>query len=623
MKRFLEHVGTLSESANIDTELSEAKGCQYCHGKVSGYTCVKCGKVQSVKEANGQPDRINNVDSKMPAPQQVRILKKIQADKKLKEDHPHREEEQEAELCIYCTERPQTKEHAPYCSSQCAINAEADNALDEDTIETVPMNDKGPLPVVANPKESADEVSAGSVFEDAILPAGEHLEKLVLRAMPRKNSISADQMAEKLSMRLPWMGPDGMERLRLEVSYALANLAERNLIKRVPQDRMGKARFERANMMESTTEVEAGKLGFRPLMKKKGRNQHFEFPKNISYGGRSWTKNESGGEHWDGARTLGGIKYADRYGNILHVSNKIAEDFGVTRCECPDDSIDHEAHDCQNDATWLVNRDGENMYLCGDCILSSDRTREKLDHPLDDVLDEEVTKLEYECMECSKPFAPTLSECPSCGSVRSKRTMETVDYYPGDGEGGLSEDAIEDTPSMTVPDKERDSEEDAMPKKPVNEGYYMIHYTDGSSEKFEGSASQARAKAAKSSKQIDDIETLSAGEYAAEGLSVKRFGTFLTEGVWAPCSKCGGTVSFTGTCTKCGHKAGGSIDKPEYDKDKPKAVKEAAVSKRPEDFGMKSACAECGKPATWYHNRLEKSYCDEHAPQDTMTRLPK
>lgn len=40
----------------------------------------------------------------------------------------------------------------------------------------------------------------------------------------------------------------------------------------------------------------------------------------------------------------------------------------------------------------------------------------------------------------------------------------------------------------------------------------------------------------------------------------------IKESVFPPCSKCGGSVSFTGTCTKCGNKSGGSIDKPEYDK---------------------------------------------------------
>lgn len=49
-------------------------------------------------------------------------------------------------------------------------------------------------------------------------------------------------------------------------------------------------------------------------------------------------------------------------------------------------------------------------------------------------------------------------------------------------------------------------------------------------------------------------------------LTEERRALLLTEGPFGPCSKCGGLVSFTGTCTKCGTKAGGSIDKPEYDK---------------------------------------------------------
>lgn len=512
------------------TELSETKAaCQYCRGKVSGYTCVQCGKVQRIKE-----------------------------DAKKDED-----DEKEPEMCVYCSHRPVDPKHDPYCSSQCATNAQVDNDLDEDTIQDIPVgSDTRSLPVKANETmdamgmDESDEESAGGVYEDAIIPTGEHLEKMVQKAMPRKNSISVSQMAEKLSLRLPWMGPDGMAQLRLEVSYAMANLAERNFIRRV-SDRMGANRFERANIVESTTEVHAGKLGFRPLMKKKGRNQHFEFPKSISYGGRSWTKNESGGEHWDGARTLGGIKYADRYGNILHVSNALDEDWGDAavplRCDCPDDSVDHEAHDCQNDATYKVVRDGRTLYLCGDCVLSGDREQERVGH-------------------------------------------------------GLDEDAIEDKPSITTPDNDED---EAMPtKKPVNEGYYMIHYTDGSTEKFEGSASAARAKAAKSSKQIDDIETLSKGEFTAEGVSVKRFGTFLTED--AKCPECGSKECWNGShCSYCDYKLPA------------KKVSEAAVSKRPEEFGMKSACAVCGKPATWYHAGRDQAYCDNDKPNHAMQRIGK
>lgn len=32
-------------------------------------------------------------------------------------------------------------------------------------------------------------------------------------------------------------------------------------------------------------------------------------------------------------------------------------------------------------------------------------------------------------------------------------------------------------------------------------------------------------------------------------------------------------------------------------------------------------CAKCGKPATWYHNRLDKKFCADCAPNDTMSRI--
>lgn len=32
-------------------------------------------------------------------------------------------------------------------------------------------------------------------------------------------------------------------------------------------------------------------------------------------------------------------------------------------------------------------------------------------------------------------------------------------------------------------------------------------------------------------------------------------------------------------------------------------------------------CAKCGKPAQWYHNRLDKKFCASCAPNDTMSRI--
>jgi hypothetical protein len=75
--------------------------------------------------------------------------------------------------------------------------------------------------------------------------------------------------------------------------------------------------FAESVVTESEHEVSAAILGLKPLTR--GKNQKFSFPSQVNYGGRSWTKQESGGEHWNG-KTLEGIKYTDQYGNILKVT---------------------------------------------------------------------------------------------------------------------------------------------------------------------------------------------------------------------------------------------------------------------------------------------------------------
>lgn len=75
------------------------------------------------------------------------------------------------------------------------------------------------------------------------------------------------------------------------------------------------------HLLESEHEVTAAKLGFKPI---KGKNQSYAYPTQLSYGGRSWTKQTSGGEHWTDNK-LSGIKYSDTYGNILKVMNEDAK----------------------------------------------------------------------------------------------------------------------------------------------------------------------------------------------------------------------------------------------------------------------------------------------------------
>lgn len=45
----------------------------------------------------------------------------------------------------------------------------------------------------------------------------------------------------------------------------------------------------------------------------------------------------------------------------------------MTKCECPDFSMDHPANGCKKTARYVVIRDGKQISVCGDCTLSSDK----------------------------------------------------------------------------------------------------------------------------------------------------------------------------------------------------------------------------------------------------------
>lgn len=100
----------------------------------------------------------------------------------------------------------------------------------------------------------------------------------------------------------------------------------------------------------------------------------------------------------------------------------------------------------------------------------------------------------------------------------------------------------------------------------------------------------------------------------ADRLAVERKQVFkegaLHEGPFGPCKKCGAdAVSFTGTCTKCGTKAGGSFDKPEYDTPKKPPVKEAVD---PANLAqMKCANPKCGHAGKYHRSDMKggKSSC--------------
>lgn len=51
-----------------------------------------------------------------------------------------------------------------------------------------------------------------------------------------------------------------------------------------------------------------------------------------------------------------------------------SEYLGMTHdCQCHDASIDHEPNQCPYTARYFVERDGEKIWVCGNCILSSDK----------------------------------------------------------------------------------------------------------------------------------------------------------------------------------------------------------------------------------------------------------
>lgn len=50
----------------------------------------------------------------------------------------------------------------------------------------------------------------------------------------------------------------------------------------------------------------------------------------------------------------------------------------MDRCQCPRWSMNHTKHNCPNLATKHVIRDGDELFLCGDCTLSGDVYKEEV-----------------------------------------------------------------------------------------------------------------------------------------------------------------------------------------------------------------------------------------------------
>jgi hypothetical protein len=151
----------------------------------------------------------------------------------------------------------------------------------------------------------------GGVVSESIVP--DDLDARVIKVLGTVRPLNADQVAEKISYKLPWGGVDATQDLHLQVSYALARLADAGSIQRIGRTFLKK----KAVVTESEHEVDAHVLGLKPI---KGKNRRYAYPASLEYGGRSWTSLDSGAEQWNG-KTLEGMKYRDQYGNILTVKN--------------------------------------------------------------------------------------------------------------------------------------------------------------------------------------------------------------------------------------------------------------------------------------------------------------
>lgn len=110
---------------------------------------------------------------------------------------------------------------------------------------------------------------------------------------------------------------------------------------------------------ESEHEVDASVLGLKPI---KHKNRRYDYPAQLSFGGRSWTALEDGAEQWSDGKTLDGMKYRDQYGNILNVKNNsviqpVQEDVGA-------DDLCIYCNLNPQDPQWQP-------YCCGICAISA------------------------------------------------------------------------------------------------------------------------------------------------------------------------------------------------------------------------------------------------------------
>ncbi len=536
-------------------------------------------------------------------------------------------EETETEMCAYCSHAPVDPKFAPYCSKECSIRADQDNEMDE---------------------------NVGTMFED--------LDRVCMYC-DKSMGTTKSQNSGKSHGICDACGKKSDDELD-----AMANAHHKNVFEQV-----------KSLLRESTTDVSASDIGFKPI---KGKNQNFAYPTKLSYGGRSWTKQASGGEHWE-EKKLGAIKYADRYGNILKVNNEgmIAQGWLSALMEEA-----HYRNDMELEALILkamprnrtnplsANQIAERIMMKLDWMGADGA--QKLNYDVSVVLPGMVNRGIIKRVETGRPggsryLRECVGACKRCGAEPGVNIdcNECVKMYPK-----VNEDAIEDTPSMTVPvsDKEKKAKLDKVAPDPdekkdtpmakLDEGYYMVHYTDGSSEKFKGSASEARAKAKASSKTIDDMETLGEAEFKAES-RLRSFGGFLQEaaqpndlesvkarakkesenGYVQHVNKSGGSYRISDWYDSDETVASYENGKPLNEADDPfKEIDARAAKSREEISKMPHAggkqpdnvrmapikedvpsrlCSVCHDPAMWHHPGKDLDYCAKHAPQVAMQRL--
>ena len=185
-----------------------------------------------------------------------------------------------------------------------------------------------------------------------------------------------------------------------------------------------------------------------------------------------------------------------------------------------------------------------------------------------------LSEASFKCQECGKTFSRGIPkdgdvECPKCGGL----DVELAE--------SLKEDNARETPAV-----KHDSS--GEPLYPVwheqSKKWVYVSVPPSNNEDYAAAPEHdTKQDAIMGAEKRGDTETVKRLNHDL-GESVRLA---LHEGPWGPCAKCGkDAVSFTGTCSKCGHVAGRSFDAGAtvYEPSKQKPVKE----------DWEGACPKCG-----------------------------